>query len=74
VYKYINPNIGVDITGYLIDAVITPASLNNIPAEGVVVSGDKTGTGTFRKSVATDNSKTTTDIMEYNPAEQVQIQ
>ena len=63
VYKYINPNIGVDITGYLIDAVITPSSLNNIPADGITATGEKTGTDAFRRTVATDKSNATTDIM-----------
>lgn len=37
-YKYINPKVGLDITGYLIDAVITPSSLKSVSDDGMAVN------------------------------------
>lgn len=63
VYRYINPRIGIDITGYLIDAVITPSSLKSDAPDGVPLNDAAT------KAVATDNVKVATDTIEYNSAE-----
>jgi outer membrane protein len=37
VYRYINPEIGIDITDYLIEAVINPAPVKNVNEDGVAL-------------------------------------
>lgn len=69
VYKYINPKIGIDITGYLIDAVIAPSSFKGVIVDGISVGKDNVATDNFQKAAATEMKAAATDTIGHKPVE-----
>ncbi len=69
VYKYINPKIGIDITGYLIDAVIAPSSFKGVIVDGISVGKDNAATDNFQKAAATEMKAAATDTIGHKSVE-----